>query len=153
MTRVDIPRNVGSKKRKRLAVYAGLALVAVLGVTLGLSRLKPAAPTVERSTVWVDTVKRGSMLRQVRGLGTLVPTDIRWIPASTEGRVERLRILPGTKVNAKDVILEMSNPQISQAALDAEWQLRAAEAEYKNLAAQLQSQVLAQKAREHRRTR
>ncbi len=145
-TRVDIPRNVGSKKRKRLAVYAGLALVAVLGVTLGLSRLKPAAPAVERSTVWVDTVKRGSMLRQVRGLGTLVPTDIRWIPASTEGRVERLRILPGTKVNARDVILEMSNPQISQAALDAEWQLRAAEAEYKNLAAQLQSQVLAQKA-------
>ncbi len=143
---VDIPRNVGNKKHKRLAVYVGVALIAVLGITLGLSKLKPAAPTVERSTVWVDTVKRGPMLRQVRGLGTLVPTDIRWIPASTEGRIERVRILPGTKVKGADVILEMSNPQISQAALDAEWQLRAAEAEYKNIAAQLQSQVLAQKA-------
>lgn len=144
---MDIPRpEIARKKRRRLIIYivVGLALLAL--VTLGLTRLQPAAPSVERSTVWIDVVKRGNMLRQVRGLGTLTPTDIRWIPAIMEGRVERVLILPGTKVKANDVIMEMSNPQLQQASLDAEYQLRAVEADYKNLQAQLQSQVLAQKS-------
>jgi HlyD family secretion protein len=144
---MDIPRqNAAKERRRRQMVMGGVGIVLILAITLGVSRLKPAAPGVERSTVWVDTVKRGPMLRQVRGLGTLVPTDIRWLPAATEGRVERLLIQPGTRVKSSDVILEMSNPTTTQAALDAEWQMKAAEAEYHNLAVQLQSQVLAQKS-------
>ena len=144
---MDIPRqNAARERRKRQMLLGGIGIILILAITLGVSRLKPAAPGVERSTVWVDTVKRGPMLRQVRGLGTLTPTDIRWLPAATEGRVERLLIQPGTKVKANDVILEMSNPQITQTALDAEWQMKAAEAEYHNLSVQLQSQVLAQKS-------
>jgi HlyD family secretion protein len=144
---MDIPRqNAARARRRRQIIFGAVGIALVLLITLGVSRLKPAAPSVERGTVWLDTVKRGPMLRQVRGLGTLVPTDIRWLPAATEGRVERLLIQPGTKVKASDVILEMSNPTTSQAALDAEWQLKAAEAEYQNLTVQLQSQVLAQKS-------
>ena len=144
---MDIPRqNAAKARRRRQIIFGAVGIALVLLITLGVSRLKPAAPTVERGTVWLDTVKRGPMLRQVRGLGTLVPTDIRWLPAATEGRVERLLIQPGTKVKTNDVILEMSNPTTTQAALDAEWQLKAAEAEYQNLAVQLQSQVLAQKS-------
>ena len=144
---MDIPRqNAARERRRRQIIIGGIGIVLILLITLGVSRLKPAAPGVERGTVWLDTVKRGPMLRQVRGLGTLVPTDIRWLPAATEGRVERLLIQPGTKVKASDVILEMSNPTTTQAALDAEWQMKAAEAEYHNLEVQLQSQVLAQKS-------
>ncbi len=144
---VDIPRqNAAKERRRRQIIFGVIGIALILLITLGVSRLKPAAPGVERSTVWVDTVKRGPMLRQVRGLGTLVPTDIRWLPAATEGRVERLLVQPGTKVKSNDVILEMSNLQISQAALDAEWQLKAAEADYQNLVVQLQSGVLAQKS-------
>ncbi len=115
---------------------------------MGLSRLKPAAPTVERSTVWVDTVKRGSVLRQVRGLGTLVPMEgsIQFLPAVTEGRVDKILELPGAQVKADTVLLEMSNPQLTQEALDAQWKLKAAEADYKNLEVALASQVLAQKS-------
>src|SRR5207344_2742424 len=94
-------------------------LVAVLLITLGLSRLKPAAPSVERATVWVDQVKRGPMLRQVRGLGTLVPEEIRWIPALTSGRVERIVTLPGTELTPDTVILELSNPELELEAQDA----------------------------------
>jgi RND family efflux transporter MFP subunit len=117
-------------------------------VTMGLSRLKPAAPSVERSTVWIDTVKRGSVLRQVRGLGTLVPIEgsIQFLPAITEGRVERILQLPGAQVKADTILLELSNPQLSQEALDAQWKLKAAEADYKNLQVALASQVLAQKS-------
>jgi HlyD family secretion protein len=115
-------------------------------VTLGLSKLKPAAPSVERSTVWVDTVKRGPMLRQVRGIGTLVPEEIRWIPSLSQGRVERILVRPGTKVKADTILVELSNPQVEQAALDASFQVKAAEAEYNSLHVQLQSQVLNQKA-------
>jgi HlyD family secretion protein len=144
---MDIPRqNAARARRRRQIIFGAVGIALILLITLGVSRLKPAAPSVERGTVWLDTVKRGPMLRQVRGLGTLVPKDIRWLPAATEGRVERLLIQPGTKVKPSDVILEMSNPTTSQAALDAEWQLKAAEAEYQNLAVQLQSQVLAQKS-------
>src|SRR2546430_15128354 len=93
---------------------------------------KAAAPTVERSTVWIDTVKRGSVLRQVRGLGTLVPVEIQWIPAITEGRVDKIRELPGTQVKPDTVILELSNPQLQQETLDAGGKVKGAEADYKN---------------------
>lgn len=144
---MDIPRpsNVRQRRRRQIVyVAAGIGLIAL--VTMGLSRLKPAAPSVERSTVWVDTVKRGPMLRQVRGLGTLVPVEIQWIPAVTEGRVDRILELPGTAVKPDTVLLELSNPQLQQEALDAQWKLKAAEADYKNQEMQLASQVLAQKS-------
>ena len=143
---MDRPRIVSPhRKRIRQAAYAGGAL-ALLLVTLGLSRLKPAAPSVDRSGVLIDAVKRGPMLREVRGLGTLVPEDVRWIPAAAEGRVERILILPGTFVKADSVILELSNPELEQQALDAESQLRQAEAQYTELKVRLQSQQLDQKA-------
>ena len=115
-------------------------------VTMGLSRLKPAAPGVDRSTVWIDAVKRGPMLRQVRGLGTLTPVDIQWIPAATDGRVEKIPVLPGTAVQPNTVLLILTNPQLMQETLDANLKLKAAEADYKNLEAQLESQVLTQKS-------
>ncbi len=132
-------------KRKRAAYWAA-AVAGVLLVTLGLSRLKPAAPSVERSTVWTDTVKRGLMVRQVRGLGTLVPEEIRWIPALTEARVERIVVYPGTNVAADTVILELSNPELELTAREAESELRAAEAEYTELRVRLESQRLDQEA-------
>jgi HlyD family secretion protein len=144
---VDIarPSQAGRKRRMRI-IYAAAGAVVLLSVTIGLARLKPAAPTVERSAVWIDTVRRGPMLRQVRGLGTLVPEEIRWIPALTEGRVERILIQPGTQVDKDSVILELSNPQLDLDSLDASWQLKAAEAEYVNLKVRLESQRLDQVA-------
>jgi HlyD family secretion protein len=118
--------------------------VAVVLTTLGLSRLGPAAPTVERATIWPDTVKRGPMVRDVRGLGTLVPEDILWIPALTDGRVKR-RLLPGIAVKADTVLLELTNPELEQASLDAEWQLKQAVADFSSLKAQLDSQLLDQR--------
>ena len=143
---MDRPRIVSPhRKRIRQAAYAGGAL-ALLLVTLGLSRLKPAAPSVDRSGVLIDAVKRGPMLREVRGLGTLVPEDVRWIPAAAEGRVERILIYPGSMVKADSVILELSNPELELQALDAESQLRQAEAQYTELKVRLQSQQLDQRA-------
>src|SRR5262245_7811605 len=107
------PSNV-KQKRIRQAIYAVSIIVLMAAVTVGLGNLKPAAPTVEAATLWPDTVKRGPMVRQVRGLGTLVPEDIRWIPATTQGRVERIVLRPGTPVTPDSVILEMSNPQLDQ---------------------------------------
>lgn len=144
---VDIPRpDQRRKKRVRQAAYIVAALTAVLLITVGVSRLKPAAPTVDRATVWVDTVKRGPMLRQVRGTGTLVPEDIRWIPATTDGRVERIVLRPGAVVDADTVILELSNPELEQSVLEAELQLEAAEAQLENRRAELESQLLALRA-------
>ncbi|MFZ0286898.1 MAG: efflux RND transporter periplasmic adaptor subunit [Terriglobales bacterium] len=146
---MDIARpNIARQKRRRRIIYIAVGIVLLTAVTMGLSRLKPAAPTVERSTVWIDTVKRGSILRQVRGLGTLVPMEgsIQFLPAVTEGRVEKILELPGAQVKADTILLELSNPQLTQEALDAEWKLKAAEADYKNLQVQLASQVLAQKS-------
>ena len=126
---MDIARPSNArKKRIRQAIYAGVGLLAVVLVSVGLSRLKPAAPTVERAVVWPDTVKRGPMVRQVRGLGTLTPEDIRWIPATTQGRVEKIILRPGTQVKADDVILELTNPQLEQQLQDATLKLQAAEA-------------------------
>src|SRR5881398_1402003 len=121
---MDIARPSNArKKRIRQAIYIGAGLLAVVLVSVGLSRLKPAAPTVERAVVWPDTVKRGPMVRQVRGLGTLTPEDIRWIPATTQGRVEKIILRPGTAVKSSDVILELSNPQLEQQLQDAEVKL------------------------------
>jgi HlyD family secretion protein len=143
---MDIPRpSAARSKRIRRIIYALVGLVVVAAVTVGLSRLKPAAPEVDRSTVWVDTVKRGPMLIQVRGLGTLVPEDILWIPAVTDGRVVK-RLLPGISVKADTLLVVLRNPQLEQETLDAEWQLKAAQAQYNSLKAQLDSQLLDQKA-------
>ena len=144
---MDIARpSIARQRRIRRVIYSLIGALVVLGITLGLSRLKPAAPTVESSTVWPDTVKRGPMLCQVHGLGTLVPEEIRWIPALTEGRVERLRLLPGAVVTPGTVLLDLSNPELDLALLDAESQLKGAEAEYADLEVKLESQQLDQQS-------
>src|ERR1700723_766708 len=136
------------QKRRRQIAWLAAGSVLLVAVTVGVSRLKPAAPEVERSTVWTDTVKRGSMLRQVRGLGSLIPSQefTRQIPAETEATVVRIRMLPGSQVKADAILLEMSNPQVEQAAVDAQLQLKAAEAEYQSLGGRLQSDLMNQKA-------
>src|SRR6266853_4759282 len=147
LSSMDVPREgVAAKKRKRRIITISAVVVGVILATIGLSRLKPAVPSVDRSTVWIDTVKRGPMVRQVRGLGTLVPEDIRWIPANTEGRVEKIIIWPGTRVEPDSVILELSSPELEQAAHDAELQATAAEAELTTLRATLQRGLLDQEA-------
>jgi HlyD family secretion protein len=140
------PSSVAAGRRKRRILFGIGGVLVVVLVTIGLSRLEPAAPSVEKGTVWVDTVKRGPMLRQVRGTGTLVPEEIRWIPATTEGRVERIVVLPGKVVESDTVLLEMSNPSLEVLAQDAASELKAAEAESTNLEVQLQSELLTQKA-------
>jgi HlyD family secretion protein len=139
------PSNV-RRKRIRQAVYAGAACAVILLITLGLSRLKPAAPAVERASVWIDSVKRGPMVRQVRGVGTLVPEDIRWVPATTQGRVEKIILRPGTTVKRESVILELTNPQLEQELQDAELKVKSAEASQQNLRVQVQNDFLQQKA-------
>ena len=146
---MDIARpDFKRSKRQRQLIVAIVILVFVAAVSLGVSRLKPAAPSLERSGVLTDTVKRGSMLRQVRGTGTLVPSqeDIRQIPADTEATVVRIRVLPGTHVDASTVLLEMSNPQVEQAAVDAQLQFKAAQAELASLKIKLDSDLMTQKA-------
>jgi HlyD family secretion protein len=144
---MDIPRKSAARKRRlRQILYAAVALIAVVVVTVGVSRLKPAAPGVERSTVWIDTVKRGPMLREVRGPGTLVPEEIRVIAAATQGRVERILLKPGTAVDANTVLIELSNAELEQTAQDAEYQLRAGQADYNNLKVRLESERMTQEA-------
>lgn len=134
------------QRRKRRHWLVGLAGIIVLAlITVGLSRLQPAAPLVERASLWMDAVKRGEMLRQVRGNGTLVPEDIRWLPTINAGRVERILVLPGARVKADTVLVELSNPEVEQAAFDTEWQLKGAEAELANLRVQLKTDKLTQK--------
>ena len=140
------PSSVAAGKRKRRILFGIGGAVLIILVTIGLSRLEPAAPSVEKGTVWMDTVKRGPMLRQVRGTGTLVPEEIRWIPATTDGRVERIVVLPGKVVKSDTVLVELSNPGLVVTAQDAASELKAAEAEYTNLKVQLQSQLLTQRA-------
>src|SRR5438046_5681557 len=144
---MDIARPSNArKKRIRQIIYAVVGLAAVALVSFGLSRLKPAAPTVERAVVWPDTVKRGPMVRQVRGLGTLTPEDIRWIPATTQGRVEKIILRPGTTVKANDVILELTNPTLEQQLQDAELKLQASEAALANVKVQLNNDLLTTRA-------
>ena len=145
---VDIarPESVKRKKKVRRVLYGAAALVGIAVITLAVSRLKPAAPSVERATVWIDTVKRGPMTRQVRGSGTLIPEDIRWIPATTQGRVERILLRPGAEVKPDTVILEMSNPDLQQSVKDAQLAFQSAEAAFLNKKADLQSQYLSQQA-------
>src|SRR6478609_1980671 len=138
------PSNV-RQKRIRQGISIGIGLLVIAAVSVGLSRLRPAAPTVDAATLWPDTVKRGPMVRQVRGLGTLVPEDIRWIPATSQGRVERILLRPGTTVKAGNVILELSNPQLDQEAQDAELKVQSAEASLANLRVQMQNELLQQK--------
>jgi HlyD family secretion protein len=146
---MDIARpEFKTQKRRRQTMIAIAVVVGVAAVSFGVSRLKPAAPTVERGTVWTDTVKRGNMLRQVRGTGSLVPSQeaVRQIPAETEATVVRILMLPGSQVKAATILLEMSNPQTEQAAVDADLQLKAAEAEYQSLRVKLESDLMSQKA-------
>ncbi len=136
------------QKTRRQIVLAVIGIVVLTVLTVGIMRLRPAAPVVERGTVWTDTVKHGSMLRQVRGPGSLVPTQeaVRQIPAETEATVVRIRMLPGSQVKADDILLEMSNPQVEQAAVDARLQQKATEAEYQSLRVKLDSDLMTQKA-------
>ncbi len=116
---MDIARpEFKTQKRRRQAIIVVAVVLGVTAVSVAVLRLKPAAPTVERGTVWTDTVKRGPMLRQVRGLGSLVPSQesVRQIPAETEATVVRIHMLPGSQVTASTILLEMSNPQTEQAA-------------------------------------
>jgi HlyD family secretion protein len=142
---IQRPSNARAKKIRRIA-YGTIAVILIAGVTVGLSRLRPAAPTVDAATIWPDTVKRGPMLREVRGLGTLIPEDIRWIPAQTDSRVDRIVLRPGAIVKSDSIILELSDPQLQRDALDAEYQLKGAEADYENLKVQVNSDLLNQRA-------
>jgi HlyD family secretion protein len=144
---IQRPSNARAKKIRRI-VYATVAILLVGGVTFGLSRLRPAAPSVDRATIWPDEVKRGPMVREVRGLGTLVPEDIRWIPAQTDSRVDRWVLRPGAIVKPGSIIMELSDPTLQREALDAEFQLKGAEADYANLRVQVDSELMNQKATE-----
>jgi HlyD family secretion protein len=143
---VDIARSpeVKRKKKIRQIMYGIAGLLAIVLISVGVSRLRPAAPGVDRATVWIDTVKRGPMTRMVRGSGILTPENIRWIPATTNGRVEKLVLRPGAQVTETSVILEMSNPDLQQQVMDAQLGYRSAQAAYENRKADLQSQLLTQ---------
>jgi len=145
---IQRPASVALAKKRKQILFGVAGVLAIGAVSIVLARLEPAAPTVERATVWVDMVKRGPMLRQVRGLGTLVPVDEarRWVPASTQGRVERIILRPGVQVTPDTVVLELSDPQAQQALSDAEQQLRATEADYASLKATLDSESLNQRS-------
>jgi HlyD family secretion protein len=139
------PSNARAKLIRRI-IFGGVAVLFIGGVSFGLTRLRPAAPAVDRATVWSDEVKRGPMLRDVRGLGTLVPEDIRWIPAQTDSRVDRWVLRPGATVKPGSVIMELSDPTLQREALDAEFQLKGAEADLANLKVQVDSDLMNQKA-------
>jgi HlyD family secretion protein len=145
---MDIKRPAKSKLKKRIrtAAIIILGLAAVGGITYGLTKLKPAAPTLDRSTAVIDTVKRGQMLREVRGNGTLVPQVTRWVPAPADGRVEKILIQAGVEVGSGTVIVELSNPQMEQQAIDAEFQVKAAEADEESLRVRLESENMTQQS-------
>ncbi len=142
---IQRPSNARAKKIRRI-LYAVIAVICLSGVTFGVSRLRPAAPAVDKATIWTDEVKRGPMIREVRGIGTLVPEDIRWIPAQTDSRVDRILIHPGAIVQSSTIILELSDPVLQRETLDAEYQLKAAQADLENLRVQVNSELLNQKA-------
>ena len=140
---MDIARPQDKRqKRTRRLIYAVAGLLLAAAITTALARLKPAAPSVDRTAVWTDTVKRGPMLLEVRGLGTLVPETTWTVPAATEGRVAKRYLLPGNPVKAGTVILDLTNPQLEQETLDAKYQLKGAEASLEQTRAQLQNQLM-----------
>jgi HlyD family secretion protein len=144
---MDVPRpHVARQKRKRRLIIAAASVLGIILITVVVSRLKPAAMSVDRAAVWVDTVKRGPMLRQVRGLGTLVPEDIRWIAAAKDGRVEKIVVRPGAHIEPDTLLVELSSPDLQQAARDAELKEKAAEAELTTLRATLQRELLNQES-------
>ncbi|HMV49983.1 MAG TPA: HlyD family efflux transporter periplasmic adaptor subunit [Blastocatellia bacterium] len=145
---MDKPRDksVARNRKIRRIVYIVLTLGAIGAISVALARLKPAAQTVERSTVIIDPVKQGEMIRNVKGLGTLVPENIVWIPAVTSGRVEKRLVQPGTTVTPDTVIFEMSNQELQQQLQDSELQYKSAEAEYNNRKVDLETQLLNQRA-------
>src|SRR5688500_10123078 len=145
---MDIKRPPKSKLKKniRTAILIVVGLAGLGGITYGLAKLKPAAPTLDRSTAVIETVKRGEMVRDVRGNGTLVPEVIRWVPAPAQGRVERINLQAGVEVDPSTVLVELSNPQMEQQALDADFQVKAAEADQENLQVRLESDTMTQKA-------
>jgi HlyD family secretion protein len=148
LSSMDVPREgVAAKKRKRRILIISASAVGLILATFALSRLKPAAPSVDRSSVWIDTVKRGPMVRQVRGLGTLVPEEFRWLPTTTEASIEKILIWPGTKVEAGDVILELTSPELEQSAHEAESKAKGAEAELATEKATLQRELLDQESK------
>jgi HlyD family secretion protein len=142
---VALPGRSKAKRMRRLAI--GAVVLAVLSMAgIAVVRLQPAAPPVDRGSVWIDTVKRGRMLRDVRGQGTLVSEDLRWIPATTNGRVERIVLRPGTRVDADSVILQLSNPSLEQELEDAQLKLKAAESGLTSLRVQIEDEELQQRA-------
>ena len=145
---MDIKRPPKSKIKKKIrnAVMIVIGVAAIGGITYGLTKLKPAAPTLDRSTAVIETVKRGEMVRDVRGNGTLVPEVTRWVPAPADGRVERILLKAGVEVDPSTVIVELSNPQLEQQAVDTELQVKAAEADQENLKVRLESDAMTQKA-------
>jgi HlyD family secretion protein len=145
---VDVPIRKSSRRNRRthIIAYSVIGLFAISVIAFGVSRLRPAAPALERSTALIETVKRGPMQRDVHGTGTLVAEDIRIIAASTAGRVDRVLVHPGTEVSPGTVLLELSNPELQQSAVDADYQVKAAEAEQKNLKVRLESERMTQQS-------
>jgi len=130
----------------RLSIYSALAALAVIGIVVGLAHLQPAAPVIDKSSIWTDEVKFGDLTRTVHGAGTLAAVDTRWIPAESAGRVNRILLQPGDRVHPETVLMELTNPELQQQVLDAESQLQAALADYADLKAQLNADLLKQKA-------
>src|SRR6185295_4202047 len=144
---MDIPRKSAAKKRQiKRIIYSLTAVIAVAIITIGVSKLKPAAPSVDQNTLWKGTVTRGPMLRNVRGLGTLVPEEIRYVPAISTGRIEKRLVQPGAQVKADTVLFDLTNPEIQQAFIDAESQLRGSQADLTTLKVQMDKTILDQEA-------
>jgi HlyD family secretion protein len=145
---MDIKRPPKSKIKKKIrnAVMIVVGLAAIGGITYGLTKLKPAAPTLDPSTAVIETVKRGEMVRDVRGNGTLVPDVTRWVPAPADGRVEKILLKAGVEVDSSTVIVELSNPQMEQQAADTDFQVKAAEADQENLKVRMETEAMTQKS-------
>ena len=144
---MDIARpDIARKKKFRRSFYGVLAVVAVSLTTVAVSRLQPAAPRVDRDAIYLDTVGRGPLVRQVRGVGTLVPEQIRWIPATTDGNVERIVIQPGAVISPETIVVELNNPELEQVALEAQLNLDAARARYSNRRVEVERSLLEQRA-------
>lgn len=140
---VDIHRpELKRKKQRKKLIYSGVGIAAVAAVVLAVMTLDPASPSVARNAVWMDTVRNGEFVREVRGPGTLVPKEIRWVPAASAGRVERILAKPGARVEADTILAELSNPELMQQADEARWQAEAAMADWRSLEAELDRQLL-----------